>query len=130
MPAGIGTGALRLAPFDDPTSFLRAVDGAEIVRTPRSMLRLQIEKRRRAAPRNYAAEAARTAGIGGRRSNSDAVPADELYERYLARAISEVNALGDEIARRGDAPRASPCSAPGTRWATSSCSSTTPRPPS
>jgi len=36
------------------------------------------------------------------------VPADELYERYLARAISEVNALGDEIARRGDAPSRQP----------------------
>jgi predicted metal-dependent phosphoesterase TrpH len=47
VPAGIGTGALRLAPFDDPTSFLRAVEGAEIVRRPRSMLRLQIAKRRR-----------------------------------------------------------------------------------
>jgi hypothetical protein len=47
VPAGVGTAALRLAPFDDPTSFLRAVDDAEIVRRPRSMLRLQIEKRRR-----------------------------------------------------------------------------------
>jgi predicted metal-dependent phosphoesterase TrpH len=47
VPAGIGTGALRLAPFDDPTSFLNAVDDAEIVRRPRNMLRLQIEKRRR-----------------------------------------------------------------------------------
>ena len=36
------------------------------------------------------------------------MPADELYERYLARAISEVNALGDEIARRGDAPSRQP----------------------
>ncbi|MDX6600203.1 MAG: uracil-DNA glycosylase [Gaiellales bacterium] len=49
-----------------------------------------------------------TAGIGGTRSNSEPVPADELYERYLARAISEVNALGDEIARRGDAPARQP----------------------
>jgi predicted metal-dependent phosphoesterase TrpH len=47
VPAGIGTGALRLAPFDDPTSFLRAVEDAEVVRRPRSMLRLQIAKRRR-----------------------------------------------------------------------------------
>jgi predicted metal-dependent phosphoesterase TrpH len=47
VPAGIGTGALRLAPFEDPTSFLRAVDDAEIVRRPRNMLRLQVEKRRR-----------------------------------------------------------------------------------
>jgi predicted metal-dependent phosphoesterase TrpH len=47
VPAGIGTAALRLAPFEDPASFLLAVDGAEIVRRPRSMLRLQVEKRRR-----------------------------------------------------------------------------------
>lgn len=47
VPAGIGTGALRLEPFTDPASFLRAVEGAEIVRRPRSMLRLQLEKRRR-----------------------------------------------------------------------------------
>jgi predicted metal-dependent phosphoesterase TrpH len=47
VPAGIGTGALRMAPFDDPASFLRAVDDAEIVRRSRGMLRLQIEKRRR-----------------------------------------------------------------------------------
>ena len=47
VPEGIGTGALRLAPFDDPVSFLAAVDDAEIVRAPRSMLRLQLLKRRR-----------------------------------------------------------------------------------
>ncbi|MDP9256818.1 MAG: PHP domain-containing protein [Actinomycetota bacterium] len=47
VPAGIGTGALRLAPFDDPTSFLRAADDAVIVRRPRNMLRLQVQKRRR-----------------------------------------------------------------------------------
>jgi predicted metal-dependent phosphoesterase TrpH len=47
VPAGVGTGALRLAPFEDPTSFLRAVDDAEVVRKPRKMVRLQVEKRRR-----------------------------------------------------------------------------------
>ena len=47
VPGGIGTAALRLAAFEDPASFLRAVDAAEVVRRPRSMLRLQIEKRRR-----------------------------------------------------------------------------------
>ncbi len=46
VPEGIGTGALSLGAFDDPVSFLAAVDGAEIVRRPRSMLRLQIAKRR------------------------------------------------------------------------------------
>jgi predicted metal-dependent phosphoesterase TrpH len=47
VPAGIGTAALRLAEFDDPASFLSAVADAEIVRRKRSMVRLQIEKRRR-----------------------------------------------------------------------------------
>jgi uracil-DNA glycosylase family 4 len=31
-----------------------------------------------------------------------AVPTDEIYERYLRKAISEVNELGDELASRGD----------------------------
>jgi uracil-DNA glycosylase len=31
-----------------------------------------------------------------------AVPTDEIYERYLQKAISEVNELGDELASRGD----------------------------
>ena len=30
------------------------------------------------------------------------VPTDEIYERYLKKAISEINALGDELARSGD----------------------------
>lgn len=32
-----------------------------------------------------------------------AVPSDEIHERYLQKAISEINALGDELAARGDA---------------------------
>jgi len=31
-----------------------------------------------------------------------AVPTDEIYERYLKKAISEMNELGDELARAGD----------------------------
>lgn len=31
-----------------------------------------------------------------------AVPTDEIYERYLKRAIAEINELGDELARTGD----------------------------
>ena len=30
-----------------------------------------------------------------------AVPTDEIYERYLKKAISEINELGDEIRRAG-----------------------------
>jgi uracil-DNA glycosylase family 4 len=32
-----------------------------------------------------------------------AAPTDEIYERYLQKAISEINELGDEIGRAGDA---------------------------
>jgi uracil-DNA glycosylase len=31
-----------------------------------------------------------------------AVPTDEIYERYLKKAIAEINELGDELARAGD----------------------------
>jgi uracil-DNA glycosylase family 4 len=31
-----------------------------------------------------------------------AVPTDEIYERYLRKAISEINELGDEVGRAGD----------------------------
>jgi uracil-DNA glycosylase len=33
---------------------------------------------------------------------SSALPTDEIYERYLQKAISEINELGDEIGRAGD----------------------------
>jgi uracil-DNA glycosylase family 4 len=33
---------------------------------------------------------------------SAAVPTDEIYERYLQKAIAEINELGDELARAGD----------------------------
>ena len=33
---------------------------------------------------------------------SASVPTDEIYERYLRKAISEINELGDELARAGD----------------------------
>ena len=31
-----------------------------------------------------------------------AVPTDEIYERYLQKAIAEINELGDELRRAGD----------------------------
>ena len=33
---------------------------------------------------------------------SAAAPTDEIYDRYLKKAISEINELGDELARAGD----------------------------
>jgi len=36
---------------------------------------------------------------------SAAVPTDEIYERYLKKAIAEINELGDELASAGDEQR-------------------------
>jgi uracil-DNA glycosylase family 4 len=36
------------------------------------------------------------------RGSSPAVPSDEIYDRYLRKAIAEINALGDELASHGD----------------------------
>ena len=33
-----------------------------------------------------------------------AVPTDEIYEKYLKKAISEINELGDEVTRAAGAP--------------------------
>ena len=30
------------------------------------------------------------------------LPTDQIYERYLQKAITEINELGEEIARAGD----------------------------
>ena len=94
---GVGTGALRMRAFDGPEEFL-----------------LSLRTRRGAAP----AEVARLPpepqvggpgqGEGALGENRDrtpvcaAVPTDEIYERYLQKAISEINELGDEIGRAGD----------------------------
>ena len=47
VPEGVGTGAIRIAPFDDAASFLTAVEGGEIVRRPRNLLGLQARKWKR-----------------------------------------------------------------------------------
>ena len=55
-----------------------------------------------------------------------AVPTDEIYDRYLKKAISEINELGEEIGRAGDEARV-PVLGSGIHSPTSSCSSTSPR---
>jgi predicted metal-dependent phosphoesterase TrpH len=47
VPEGVGTGAIRVAPFEGAASFLAALEGGEIVRQPRSLLALQARKWRR-----------------------------------------------------------------------------------
>ena len=48
------------------------------------------------------------------------VATDEIYEKYLQKAITEINALGDEVAQAGAGTRV-PVVGPATRSPTSSC---------
>ena len=47
VPQGIGTGAITVAPFDDPASFLTALEGGGIARLRRNLLALQARKWKR-----------------------------------------------------------------------------------
>ena len=128
VPAGIGTAALRLAPFEDPMSFLSAVEGAEIVRKPRSMLRLQLEKRRRQRAKRAEARGPQGSAGSGRTPTQCLRTSSTSVTWRVRSARSTHSAMRSPAV--GTPPRASPCSAPGIRSATSSCSSTTPRRPS
>ena len=50
-----------------------------------------------------------------------AVTTDEIYKRYLEKAINEINDLGDEVGRAAATSCACPCSARAIRSPTSSC---------
>ena len=78
-----------------PTSFLRAVDDAEIVRRPRSMLRLQVEKRRRQRAQTSGALTPSTAG--DRRDRRAAV---ELRRGARRRALRALPGACDQRGKR------------------------------
>ena len=111
---GVGTGALRMRGFEGPGGVPRSACGA-----PRSCAgrgRSSTSSRSSGWPRPRKGSArGRT-----RRPPVSAVPTDEIYEKYLQKAITEINELGDEIAQAG-AGRACRCSAPATRSPTCSC---------
>ena len=71
-----------------------ACTGAEILRRPKSLLVPPGPEVGRPRPRKGSAR-----GEHESVPPVTAVPADEIYEKYLQKAISEINELGDEIAR-------------------------------
>ena len=94
---GVGTGALRMRSFDGPggvpalAAHGRGSAPAEVARVP---------------PEPQVGGPGQGKGpLGENRDRtpvSAAVPTDEIYQRYLQKAISEINELGDEIGRAGD----------------------------
>ena len=94
---GVGTGALRMRAFDGPggvpalAAHGRGAAPAEVARLP---------------PEPQVGGPGQGEGpLGENRETTPcaaAVPTDEIYERYLQKAIAEINELGDEIGRAGD----------------------------
>ncbi len=93
---GVGTGALRMRAFRDPEEFL-----------------VSLRHRRGAAPAEVAGlpAVAQVGGSGqgeGPLEEKDPVPpctavtTDEIYERYLEKAITEINRLPHEIVQAAD----------------------------
>ena len=96
---GVGTGALRMRAFEGPEEFLLSLRTAQVLRRPKSLALPPDRSSGWPRPRKGSARArtVRTPAVS-------AVPTDEIYEKYLQKAIAEINELGDEIARA--APRA------------------------
>ena len=94
---GVGTGVVRMRRFDGPggvpalSPLGRDPAPAEVARLP---------------PVPQVGGPGQGKGPLREKGDSDSVPAsvstDEIYERYLKKAISEINELGDELARAGD----------------------------
>ena len=119
---GVGTGALRMRrDFRRPLRFLLSLRTATVLRRPKSLALLQSLKWTPAADEGARGEQLRLwrkhpdcpriesdGGPQERRARasgrSAAKPSngDEIQERYLRRAISEINELGDELLALGD----------------------------
>ena len=113
---GVGTGALRMRRFDGPEEFLLSLRTARCCAgrsRSRSSSRSSGSPRCESARAVHALEEARR----GPRMRSDverrraagavqplarSVERDEIHERYLRRAIAEINELGDELLALGD----------------------------
>ena len=89
---GLGTGAVRMRAFSTPEEFLISL------------------RRRGDPPPPEVARLPPVAQVGGASQGKGpldekkdhqpvAVPTDEIYDKYLRKAIAEINDLGDEIAR-------------------------------
>ena len=102
---GVGTGALRMRAFRDPEEFLISLRSgrdpapAEVARLP-----AVAQVGRPGQGKGPLGERERSAAAW-----PTAVTTDEIYERYLRKAITEINRLSHEIAQAADgAPTALP----------------------
>ena len=140
VPQGLGSVRIRMRDFDGPEEFLQSLRDADIVRNPASLLYVQALKflqtkalpesarrasRDRRVRRVHAQVLMHAQGQAEEPSNPRGMPAtdDEIREKYLERAIRELNAFSRElqsctaVSPRGRSCR---CSAPGIRRRTSS----------
>ena len=109
----IGTGGVRMRAFETPEEFLIGMRTAEILRRPKSLVYLQGLKWM-AQARDAALERARAASGRNRRERTANYPlsrplpaqTNDISERYLRKAIAEMNDLGHEIAEAAGPDRA------------------------
>ena len=93
---GVGTGALRMRRFEGAEEFPARSARPKCCAVP---------SRSRTCSRSVG-RASQGKGPVTEKGCPDpvptALPTDEIYERYLKKAIAEINELGDELARTGD----------------------------
>ena len=108
---GLGSVKIRMRDFDGPEEFLESLRDADIVRKQQSLLYVQALKfiQTKAPDGGSAGEVMRAKGAGGQRPSkaTGTVPAtdDEIREKYLERAIRELNQLTREIQACEHCPR-------------------------
>ena len=123
VPQGLGSVRIRMRDFDGPQEFLESLRDADIIRNPASLLYVQALKflqtkampagarrasrERRVRRATGAASPDALARTSPRPSNPDGVPAtdDEIREKYLERAIRELNAFARELQACPHCPR-------------------------
>ena len=118
---GLGSVMIRLHDFDGPEEFLEAMRSADIVRKHKNLIYVQALKFLQTSGRPRRARARRDAGGGSGRSTGpprqrstgpgrdpgDAMPTtdDEIQEKYLERAIRELNSLTQRLQECSHCPR-------------------------
>ena len=123
VPQGLGSVRIRMRDFDGPEEFLESLRAADIVRKPQSLLYVQALKflqtkatppaartGRSAAPRapGRAQPMMQGQGEGGAAANPlGGMPAtdDEIREKYLERAIRELNEFTRDLQACSSCPR-------------------------
>ena len=127
---GVGTGLVRMRAFETPPSSSSACDPPRSLRRPKSLVYLQglkwvAQSRARAASKAAREEEGRRAP--NTLSNPLPVPTDDISQRYLEKAIAEINDLGARDRPGCRLGTARWCLGPATRRPTASSSNTAPR---